>query len=216
MLLAAHAAGDPSAFPALFARHRDRLWSVALRTMGNPSDAEDALQDALLAIHRSAATFRGESAVTTWMHRIVVNACLDRLRRAAARPASSLTPDEDESEIPLPDPVDMADNATLRMHLDEALQRIPEEQRIAVVLVDVLGYSIDDAAAAIGCPPGTVKSRSARGRARLAVELATWRNREQAAGVASPETPPSDAPTGARPDQGPGPRGTHDQTEGHS
>ena len=81
-LLAAHAAGDPSAFATLVHRHRDRLWAVALRTTGDPDEAADALQDALLKAHRSAASFRGDAQVTTWLHRIVVNACLDRMRRA--------------------------------------------------------------------------------------------------------------------------------------
>ncbi|MFM7148184.1 MAG: sigma factor, partial [Actinomycetales bacterium] len=76
-LLARHVAGDPTAFTVLIQRHRDRLWAVALRTTQNPDDAADALQDALLSAFRRADTFRGESAVTTWLHRIVVNASLD-------------------------------------------------------------------------------------------------------------------------------------------
>ena len=91
-LLHAHAAGDPHAFAELVRRHRDRLWAVALRTMGDREEAADAVQDALLSAHRGAARFRGESAVTTWLHRIVVNACLDRIRRRQAHPT-----------VPLPD-----------------------------------------------------------------------------------------------------------------
>ena len=91
-LLRAHAEGDPDAFAVLFRRHRDRLWAVALRTMGDREDAADALQDALLSAHRAAGRFRGDSAVTTWLHRIVVNACLDRIRRRQAHPT-----------VPLPD-----------------------------------------------------------------------------------------------------------------
>src|ERR1700760_1120401 len=88
-LLRAHVDGDPQAFAELVRRHRDRLWAVALRTIGDREEAADAVQDALLAAHRSAARFRGDSAVTTWLHRIVVNACLDRIRRRQARPAAS-------------------------------------------------------------------------------------------------------------------------------
>lgn len=73
-LLARHVDGDPDAFGELVNRHRNRLWGVALRTLGNPEDAADALQNALLSAHRGAAGFRGGSAVTTWLHRIVVNA----------------------------------------------------------------------------------------------------------------------------------------------
>jgi len=71
----------------LFTRHKDRLWAVAVRTLGDAEEAADALQDAMISAFRQASGFRGDSAVTTWLHRIVVNACLDRLRRRAARPA---------------------------------------------------------------------------------------------------------------------------------
>ena len=89
-LLLAHAEGDPEAFALLFRRHRDRLWAVALRTTGDREEAADALQEAMLSAHRNAGRFRGESAVTTWLHRIVVNACLDRLRRRATQPTVPL------------------------------------------------------------------------------------------------------------------------------
>ena len=92
-LLRAHVDGDPDAFAELFVRHRDRLWAVALRTMGNPEDAADGLQDGLIAAYRRAGSFRGEAAVTTWMHRIVVNACLDRMRAAKVRRADPLPDD---------------------------------------------------------------------------------------------------------------------------
>jgi len=73
--------GDSDAFGILFSRHRERLWAVAVRTLGDPDDAGDALQDAMISAFRRAGSFRGDSAVTTWLHRIVVNACLDLLRR---------------------------------------------------------------------------------------------------------------------------------------
>ncbi len=84
-LLQAHVDGDVDAFGELFARHRDRLWAVALRTMGNPEDAADGLQDGMIAAFRRAGSYRGDAAVTTWLHRVVVNACLDRLRAAKIR-----------------------------------------------------------------------------------------------------------------------------------
>ena len=88
-LLRLHVQGDSEAFGLLFVRHRERLWAVALRTLGDQEEAADALQDAMISAFRRAGDFRGESAVTTWLHRIVVNACLDRIRRRAARPAAS-------------------------------------------------------------------------------------------------------------------------------
>src|SRR4029079_3542688 len=89
-LLRAHVAGDRDAFSELFRRHRDRLWAVALRTLGDREEAADAVQDALLSAYRGANRFRGEPAVTTWLHGIVVNACLDRARRRQARPTVPL------------------------------------------------------------------------------------------------------------------------------
>ena len=89
ILLQRHADGDPDAFGLLFRRHKDRLWAVALRIACDPDDAADALQDAMISAFRRAGSFRGDSAVTTWLHRIVINACLDRLRRRAARPATA-------------------------------------------------------------------------------------------------------------------------------
>src|SRR4029077_11542850 len=93
-LLRRHVAGGADAFGELFRRHRDRLWAVALRTVCDPDEAADALQDAMISAFRRAADFRGDSAVTTWLHRIVVNACLDRLRRRTARPVTSAGDEE--------------------------------------------------------------------------------------------------------------------------
>lgn len=87
-LLARHVEGDPDAFAEIVRRHRDRLWAVALRTLGDREEAADAVQDALVSAYRAAHTFRGQSAVTTWLHRITVNACLDRARKAASRKTS--------------------------------------------------------------------------------------------------------------------------------
>src|SRR5262249_38245904 len=123
---------------------------------------------------RRAADFRGEAAVTTWLHRIVVNACLDRLRRRAVRPVA-LTGDAatlDALAVP-----SLAADGTSAGGLDvpAALQGLPPQQRAALVLVDMLGFSVDDAAAVLGISPGTVKSRCARSRARLLPYLAHLR-----------------------------------------
>ena len=96
-LLRAHADGDRYAFEELVRRHRDRMWAVALRTLHDPEEAADALQEALISAYRAAGSFRAESAVTTWLHRIVVNACLDRVRRRQARPTVAL-PEEGPGE----------------------------------------------------------------------------------------------------------------------
>ncbi|MDX6348245.1 MAG: polymerase sigma-70 factor, subfamily, partial [Streptomyces sp.] len=98
-LLARHVAGDPDAFGELVRRHRDRLWAVALRTLGDREEAADAVQDALVSAFRAAHTFRGQSAVTTWLHRITVNACLDRARKAASRRTSSVVDEKQFEEL---------------------------------------------------------------------------------------------------------------------
>jgi RNA polymerase sigma-70 factor, ECF subfamily len=166
-LLAAHVAGDADAFGTLFARHQQRMWAVALRTVRNPDDAADAVQEAAISAYRHASSFRGDAAVTTWLHRIVVNACLDRLRRRAARPADSLT-DDDGHQVVDPSVADQTEARQTQLDVREALAHLNPDQRAALVLVDMEGYSVEDAAAVLECAVGTVKSRCARGRARLA------------------------------------------------
>ncbi len=174
-LLAAHVDGDAVAFGELFARHRDRLWAVALRTMGNPTDAEDGLQDGMISAYRRAGSFRGDAAVTTWLHRVVVNACLDRLRAAKVRAADALPDDLEEYAgrgalvtADVTDPADAAVADERRRLVLEALGTLPAEQRAALVLVDMEGYSVAEVAQMLECAEGTVKSRCSRGRARLA------------------------------------------------
>lgn len=196
-LIAAHVAGDPEAFGELVRRHRDRLWAVALRTTSDPEDASDALQDALISAYRSAASFRGESAVTTWLHRVVVNACLDRMRRRKVRPTVPLPEEDGESgHRGLADPRDDLDRLELRMEIDKALAALPVDQRAAIVLVDVEGLSVAEAAEVLGVPEGTIKSRCSRGRARLAVALAGLRNLDADLGV---EPSSSGRPAATRP-----------------
>jgi RNA polymerase sigma-70 factor, ECF subfamily len=179
-LLEAHRDGDPDAFGVLFTRHRDRLWAVALRTTGNPEDAADALQEAMISAFRRADSFRGDALVTTWLHRIVVNASVDRLRRNKVRAAQPLPDDLEEyadrgavlaSGDDASDPEAQAVLTDRRGTVLAALERLPPDQKAAVVLVDLEGYPVDQVAQMLDCPTGTVKSRCARGRARLAVML---------------------------------------------
>lgn len=119
-LLARHVAGDRDAFGLLVDRHRDRLWAVALRTLGDREEAADALQDALVSAFRSAHTFQGRSAVTTWLHRIVVNACLDRARRAATRRTKALDDDPQRLDA-LVGSAEPADSPVVRAELHREL-----------------------------------------------------------------------------------------------
>lgn len=189
-LIARHREGDQAAFGVLVARHRDRAWAVALRTLGDPTDAADAVQEAFVKAYRTLGAFRGEAQFTTWLHRIVVNACLDAMRRARARPSSPL----DERAAAVADPADPIGRAELGQDVGAALTRISPDQRAAIVLVDVEGYSVDEAAALLGVPAGTVKSRCHRGRAHLAELLGYLRPGRGTTGVAatSDQRPPSD------------------------
>lgn len=162
-LLAAHVAGDRHAFAELFGRHHRQLHRLARLSSRNPEDAADALQDAMLSAHRSAGSFRHDAAVSSWLYRIVVNACLDRLRRAKSQPTAPL-----DDSYPVADRTNQVETAIL---VQRALMRLPAEQRAAVVAVDMQGYSIADTAELLGVPEGTVKSRCARARARLAMML---------------------------------------------
>lgn len=167
-LLAAHTGGDPDAFGELVRRHQDRLWGVALRTLRDHDEAADAVQDALISAYRAAGRYRGEAAVTTWLHRIVVNACLDRLRRRRVRPTVEL-PGEGPGE-----PVEPRDRVAERdtaIVVQDALAQLGEDQRAAITLVDLHGYAVAEAAEILGVPQGTVKSRCARGRLQLATLL---------------------------------------------
>ncbi|MET7783086.1 MULTISPECIES: RNA polymerase sigma factor SigM [Streptomyces] len=168
-LLARHVEGDHEAFGEIVRRHRDRLWAVALRTLGDREEAADAVQDALVSAYRAAHTFRGQSAVTTWLHRITVNACLDRARKAASRKTSPV--DDTERLEQLLEPHESAsapaERNDLHRELLAALSTLPADQRAALVLVDMQGYPVAEAARVLDVPVGTVKSRCARGRARL-------------------------------------------------
>jgi RNA polymerase sigma-70 factor, ECF subfamily len=173
ILLRRHADGDPDAFGLLFRRHKDRLWAVALRIACDPDDAADALQDAMISAFRRAGSFRGESAVTTWLHRIVVNASLDLLRRRSAR---SVAWSGDPDDLPVAEPRQGVSSTESRLDVAAAMGMLPPPQRAALVLVDMLGYSVADASAILDVSEGTVKSRCARGRAKLLPHLSHLRS----------------------------------------
>ncbi|MFJ8634999.1 RNA polymerase sigma factor SigM [Streptomyces sp. NPDC093568] len=220
-LLARHVEGDHDAFGELVRRHRDRLWAVALRTLGDREEAADAVQDALVSAYRAAHTFRGQSAVTTWLHRITVNACLDRARKAASRKTSPV--DDTERLEQLLEPHESAsapaERNDLHRQLLEALGTLPPDQRAALVLVDMQGYPVAEAARVLDVPTGTVKSRCARGRARLLPLLTHLRPETARDGKDSGErrnrTQGTSVPPAAGP-QGTGPQATDPRDNGPS
>jgi len=118
-------------------RHRDRLWAVALRTLGDREEAADAVQDALVSAYRAAHTFRGQSAVTTWLHRITVNACLDRARKAASRKTSPVDDAERLEQLLEPHesasaPAESAPAEPTAACLGTALTRAAARRRVAL------------------------------------------------------------------------------------
>jgi RNA polymerase sigma-70 factor, ECF subfamily len=161
-LLAAHRTGDPRAFDLLARRNYGSLWGVAMRVLDHPDDAADAVQEALIAALRRAHTYRGEASVRTWLCRITANTCIDRIRRDRLRPTEGWGEREPSSGV------DHAGRIITRIAVDEALAQLTAPQRVAVVLVDVQGWSVAEVARLVGVPPGTVKSRCARARTRLA------------------------------------------------
>lgn len=161
-------AGDQDAFETLIARHQDRVYHLCLRIVGDPDDARDAAQESLVICWRKLAQFRGDAAFTTWLHRITVNACYDLLRKRTRQPLLHLAPD-DEERGPEPGPAipDPAEGVAMAADVADALQRIPEEFRAALVLADIHDVPYDEIASILGVALGTVKSRVHRGRVAL-------------------------------------------------
>jgi RNA polymerase sigma-70 factor (ECF subfamily) len=177
-LVAAAQGGDRAALERLLRHQHDRVFAVCRRVVGNDADAADATQEALLAIVRGLPRFDGRAAFSTWCYRIATNAGLDELRRRRRRPSLG-EPDApvDLGEGADPDPGPAFDlRVADRLRLDEALARLPEDFRLPVVLRDVCDLDYAEIAEALQIPPGTVRSRIARGRAALA----TWLRNQDA------------------------------------
>ena len=166
-LLAAHVAGDRYAFEELFRRYQAPLQRLALSRSRSAEDAADALQEAMLAAHRSAPEFREHATVSTWLHRIVLNKCVDQLRDHRRRHLLMA-----HCGISAHSTGDATVRIDTAMVVRRALAALSADQRAAVQAVDMQGYSVADAAQLLGVAEGTVKSRCSRGRARLAVLLA--------------------------------------------
>lgn len=167
--------GDSVALNDLLRRHHPRLHSVCLRILGRRADADDAAQNALVAIVRGLPSFDGRSAFSTWAYRIATNAALDELRRRRRRPQPSLEMTEVSrlSASRLSDDADrQAERALLalenREFVEGALADLPDDFRVAVVLRDVADLDYETIAVILDVPIGTVRSRIARGRALLA------------------------------------------------
>ena len=165
-LMRAYLDGEKSAIAILLTRRRDWMWSVARKTVRDATIAEDAVQEAMTAVFRKAHTFRSESKVSTWMYMIVQNACIDLLRKESVRPQLS---ESDESTVT--ESRSFADQSDTKIMITQALATLPEDQRIALTMTIMEGYSIDEVATIAGVAPGTIKSRCSRGKEALAAYL---------------------------------------------
>jgi len=167
--------GDLTAFNRLVLAYQDMVYNQAYRVLGEADAAEDATQEAFLSAYRKIKSFRGGS-FKAWLLRIVTNACYDELRRRKRRPTTPLEPcDAYDQEIESPqwmrDPGESPESYTLRSEMAQAIQdclnRLSPDFRTVVVLVDIQGMDYAEAAAVVGAPLGTIKSRLARARRGL-------------------------------------------------
>jgi RNA polymerase sigma-70 factor (ECF subfamily) len=174
--------GDRAALDQLLAAARPRALAVALKMLRNPDDAEDAVQDAFLKIWRSLARFEGRSSFSTWVHRIVMNACLDLRRRQSARPdltheAESAGGGDAEVAALEPSAPETPERALGRAQVGQLVHGILDElspvHRQALVLRELEEHSYEEIATIAACPVGTVMSRLHHARKKLAEELTT-------------------------------------------
>lgn len=166
-LVRASAAGDEQAFEQLYRRYSRRVYSLCLRILGNPADAEDVTQEVFLQLFRKLGTFRGDAAFTTWLHRMTVNAALMHLRKSVVRHEEAQADEQirgltdarahERGALPLID----------RIALERAIQQLPPGYRTVFVLHDVEGYEHEEIARMLGISVGTTKSQLHKARMKL-------------------------------------------------
>ena len=165
-LIRAANGGDVAALEVLLERHHDRLRAVCARVVGSGADADDATQMALISIVKNLEKFDGRARFTTWSYRIATNAAIDELRRRQRRAAATI--DDDEAPLHLVTPGDVAEASVANVEISAALEQLPEDFRIPVILRDLAGLDYEQIGEILDLPPGTVRSRIARGRGKLA------------------------------------------------
>jgi RNA polymerase sigma-70 factor, ECF subfamily len=169
-LLEAARGGDRRAMERLLAQAYDAIWPVCRRICGSETDAADAAQEAVIAVMKNLHRFDGRSRFTTWVYRIATNASLDELRRRRRRPVPG-DPSTLGDFARDPRVVHADEIASARVDIDRALQAIPAEFRAALALRELTGLDYAEISEVLGIPPGTVRSRIARGRAALAAQF---------------------------------------------
>jgi RNA polymerase sigma-70 factor, ECF subfamily len=166
-LTQAAAAGDVSAFEQLYERHHRRVYSLCLRMTGNVAEAEDLAQEAFIQLYRKTGSFRGESAFTTWLHRLTVNQVLMHFRKKGVR----LEQTTDDGDVPVQVVAGTENPASMpvvdRIALDRAISQLPPGYRSVFVLHDVEGHEHEEIARMLGCSVGTSKSQLHKARMKL-------------------------------------------------
>lgn len=166
--------GDVESFERLIGKHQEKIYNIAYRIMGNQEDAKDAAQEALIKIYKNIGRFRGDSGFSTWVYRIAVNACKDELRKKKNNVISldkEIETEDGSYKKELADksllPDELLEQAELSEIIQGSIQELPEQNRVAIVLRDIQGFSYEDISKVLDCPVGTVKSRINRGRKLL-------------------------------------------------
>ncbi len=167
--------GDRSAFETLYRRHAGRMKSIACNLLGSASDAEDAVQETFLKVFRGAAAFRGTARFSTWIYRILLNACHDAGRRRRRRPEREDSPDVSSARLDLPAP---GGDHRLRLELEESVARLPERPRAVFLLSAVEGFTHLEIGEILGIPEGT--SRTLLFEARRELQRLLWPGRPEA------------------------------------
>lgn len=161
--------GDVDAFETLVRQYENRVYALALRMCGNPSDAQEAAQEAFLSAWQGLPFFRGESSFATWLYRLASNSSVDLLRREKRQKAASL--DDETFNLDIPDtrlsPQEEAERRELREYIEAGLQHLPDEYRAVLVLRELHQLSYQEISETLNIDVGTVKSRINRGRKRL-------------------------------------------------
>ena len=156
--------GDVDAFESLYSQHLKRVYNIAWRMMGNPSDAEDVAQEVMLKAWRALPAFKLDSALGTWLYRITMNACADELRRRKAQTVSVEQMQADGQELASDG---FEEGSVTQGSIAGAVSRLSEEYRAALILRDIQGYSYEEIADILRCPIGTVRSRINRAREQM-------------------------------------------------
>lgn len=172
-LISRYLAGDVAAFDELMAAHEDRVFGICLRMLRDRDAALDATQDTFLTVFRKADRYKAEAAFSTWLHRVAVNTCYDHLRKQKRRRADPLPEHHDPADLTAEAGFESAD---LRPSIEDALAELSPEFRAPIILVDMEGLALEQAAEILEVPTGTVKSRLFRARRRLAEILGNLRD----------------------------------------